>query len=84
MLQLVRLGEPLEDTSDIPAQLRRIAGDIEEGRLPGVHTACVVLRGEALTIYGPGLGGPLPRLHAAYMALAQAMRELEAADSKIA
>lgn len=76
-LQLVRAGEDLERTGDVPQQLRKIAEDIESGTLAGVTSAAVIVKGAQLMVYGIRDGDPVTRLNAAYMLLSLALRELE-------
>lgn len=79
MLQLVKDGEELNRVGDVPAQLRRIAEDIESGALVGITSAAVVMQlaGGDLSVHGIRDGDPVTRLNAAYMLLSLALRELE-------
>jgi methyl coenzyme M reductase alpha subunit len=50
---------PVGNLADIPALLRKLADDIEAGKLGSVHAAAIVLEAPGLPVYGFGaLGHP--------------------------
>jgi hypothetical protein len=92
VLRLVHPGEGQPESSldkdsldNVPAQLRRIAADIESGAVVGVQAGAVVLKvGPKLYhVYGIFDGPPLARMNAAYVLLSLALRELERVAGEI-
>lgn len=77
-LQLVT-DDPLARTGDVPQQLRKIADEIESGITVGVTSAVVIVRsaGGQIDVHGIRDGDEMARLHAAYMLLSLALRDLE-------
>lgn len=64
---------------DVPATLRKIAVEIEEGKFGDVSSAGLVLLGERMEVFGMGIDYEAPSiallLHAGFMRLSKAIEE---------